>query len=91
MCIFSHPSAAATPAVEPPVEYAQAKTPNYATAQAAAGQRAGDTIKSAGSTILTSGQGVKGAAATQSPTLSGSSILTGAAGDGSDEKRKVLG
>jgi hypothetical protein len=62
MCMFS--KAPTPPAPVLPPEPAQAQTPDYATAQNAAGRRATDKAKGT-NTILTSGQGVSSAAPTE--------------------------
>jgi len=61
MCMFSTPKT--PPAPELPPQPAQAQTPDYATAQDAAGRRAIDKVRGS-NTILTSGQGVTASAPT---------------------------
>lgn len=68
MCLASTPKA---PKVQPPIEYAQQKSPDYAGARSTAARRTGDRVRSASQTILTSGSGVTETADTEKKTLLG--------------------
>lgn len=72
MCAFSRPKmpdAPAAPEIVPPTQLAEAQTPEAASKSAGNTQR--NKMRSAASTILTSGSGVMSSASTDKKTLLG--------------------
>lgn len=83
MCMFSTPTPAAP---QLPPETAAMKQPDNAAIRTAQGRRTTDRVRSMTPTILTSGTGVKNAAATSRPNMA-STVLT----DEPDQLTTILG